>query len=361
MIRKAALSAALLLVAATVAAQLHIVSISPSSAPVAGGTPVDIQIAGPVAPCPILTPPPQVVFDTTQVKGEIQVGGLLRAVAPPHPAGTVDIRVQICGNPELVASRAFNYFAPGPPDPASFERVLFPVFFFGPGAQGSLWVTTALAFNDGTAPVEMANPLFEGDPVCPAVCGCSARKDLQPRETNAICSGFAYPGGIILYAPRTAADDLEYNLRIRDVSRSTESAGTEVPVVRERDLRSGRIVLLNVLAEQRFRTTLRVYDVQGRDGVQVRMQIYRSDSPDGALVDRVVTLSQPIRDIIFDPFPSFPAYAYVPDPVLEVPVASPTSGPYRIELTALAPLDRFWAFVSITNNDTQQVTVVTPQ
>lgn len=354
-----ALSAAILFVATAVSAQLHIVSISPTSAPVTGGMPVMIQLSGEVMVCPILPPGPQVIFDTTPVNLEFVDGNTIRAIAPPHAAGTVDIRIEICGNPELVARNAFTYFLPVPPDPASFERVLLPAFFFGPGANGSQWVSTARVFNDGKTTVEMANPLFEGDPVCPAVCGCSARKDLKPRETGSICSGFAYPGGLILYAPRSASNDLHYNLRIRDVSRSAEGAGTEVPVVRESGLRD-KVVLLNIPSEGRFRTALRIFDVLGRDGVQVRMQIFREGAPDGAYVDRIVTLSQPIRDIVFDPFPSFPAYAYVPNPVLEVPIAAPIAGEFRIELTPLAPLEKFWAFVSITNNDTQQVTLVTP-
>lgn len=248
-----------------------------------------------------------------------------------------------------------------PPDPAAFERVLLPVFFFGAGAHGSEWTTAALAFNDGPASIELANPVFEGNPMCPAVCGCSARKDVRPRETSAVCQGFASTTGLLIYPPRNGADFLRYLLRIRDVSREADSAGTDVPVVRESDLRPGRVVLLDVPGDSRFRTALRVYDVMARDGVEVRMQIYRAGSPGGALVDRVVTLSQPIRTLVYDPFPAFPAYAYVSDPVLEVPVMSPRAESFRIELTALPPLERFWAFVSITNNDTQQVTLVTPQ
>jgi hypothetical protein len=37
-------------------------------------------------------------------------------------------------------------------------------------------------------------------------------------------------------------DQLAFNLRVADVSRSAESAGTEVPVVRDRDFRRRRHV-----------------------------------------------------------------------------------------------------------------------
>ena len=49
------------------------------------------------------------------------------------------------------------------------------------------------------------------------------------------------------------ADAVSLSLRVRDVSRSTENAGTDIPVVREEDFRAAvneRTELLKRLAQQ---------------------------------------------------------------------------------------------------------------
>ena len=70
-----------------------------------------------------------------------------------------------------------------------------------------------------------------------------------------------------------------------------------------------------------------------------------------------------ILPIVFDPTPLFPGYAQV-DPLTAVVRAA--GARVRIEIfDPIAPIvspppPPIWAFVSITNNDTQQVTTITP-
>jgi hypothetical protein len=60
------------------------------------------------------------------------------------------------------------------------------------------------------------------------------------------------------------------------------------------------------------------------------------------------------------PFNTEPAYAAYAgfEEILQTPGIHPPA--LRIEVEPLTPGSRFWAFVSITNNDTQRVTLVTP-
>lgn len=45
-----------------------------------------------------------------------------------------------------------------------------------------------------------------------------------------------------------------------------------------------------------------------------------------------------------------------------VSVIGPASSPFvRVEVEPLGEGARFWAFVSVTNNETQHVTLITPQ
>ncbi|HUO83732.1 MAG TPA: IPT/TIG domain-containing protein [Thermoanaerobaculia bacterium] len=337
----------------------RILSVAPTSGPITGSTQVHVEVSEPEALC-LLPVTPMVGFGDSEVVAEFVSERILEATTPPHSAGVVDLTAIYCGVPKLVARNAFTFFDPATdPDPADFEKVLLPVFFFGQGMHQSEWVTEATVYNEGPEAVEFANPIFEGDPTCPALCGCSARSEIQAGERNRICSQFAQSWGLILWAPESGADQLHYSLRVRDLSRQATSAGTEIPVIHEQELRSGTIVLLDVPADSRFRSTLRLFDVQGRDGMQVRMRIHADDEEEPR-VDTILTLRQSVVNIMPDPFPTSPSYGYVGDLTATFPVLA-GAAMFRVDLEPLEPLERFWAFVSITNNDTQQITVVTPQ
>jgi hypothetical protein len=151
--------------------------------------------------------------------------------------------------------------------------------------------------------------------------------------------------GRILYVPRGSAESLAFNLRVADVSRAAITAGTEIPVVRVDDM-TGTIALLNVPARFGFRTILRIYSLDARD-VMV--------SVDG--VSRVVSL-RPGRDMFEPAYAEFNDFPISPIPEIvstTVQVSIPPSDP-----TPAGPRRRIWAFVTATNNETQQITTVTP-
>jgi hypothetical protein len=147
--------------------------------------------------------------------------------------------------------------------------------------------------------------------------------------------------------------DVSFSLRVRDISRDAFSWGTEIPVIRQNELYSGTVQLLNVPVEQRFRLALRVYDFDGRGSGRIAMRIFKlgSNTP---LVETEIGLDQ---SYVVDEVP--PQVTFV-NLVAAFPQLSGAGG-VRIELTPLTNPMRYWAFVSITNQETQQVTVVTPQ
>lgn len=273
----------------------------------------------------------------------------------------------------LVALIVVIWLGPAPaasarePDPDDYERVLIPVFFFGEGAHGSRWETRAVVYNDGRDSVVLARNALNGDPVCDAICGCGSRGEVLPDETNEICRGLSSFAGVLIYPRKDQADSLFYELVVRDRSRDSSSAGAEVPVVRERDLRE-KIVLLDVPVGGKFRTALRVFDSGGRGGVEARIQVFAADGTE-PLYDAPITLIQPVLYFAPEPFPMNPAIAFIPDLLSYLP--APEDGPegmdgrsetrrLRIELTPIKPLERFWAFASVTNDETQEVTMITP-
>ena len=252
-------------------------------------------------------------------------------------------------------------------DPQDFEAVLVPAFFFGDGASGSRWESVATVYNDAENEVSFARAVLNGDPVCDGICGCGVRSELGAGETGEICSSMAHFAGLLLYPQRSSADALHYQLRVRDRSRDTASAGTEIPVIRERDL-SRKVVLLDVPVSDSYRSTLRVYDSAARGGMQVRMQIFAHGSSDDPIVEETLTLVQYVAYFAPEPFPGHPSIAIVD---LAEAVRGKNTGPdetdspqppdrLRIELTPVAPLEAFWGFVSVTSNATNEVTTITP-
>ena len=71
--------------------------------------------------------------------------------------------------------------------------------------------------------------------------------------------------GAFVYVNRPRAKDLAVQLRIRDISRG-HSWGTEVPIVRGRDMRLGRTHLMDVPVTAGFQQHLRIYGASSPSG-----------------------------------------------------------------------------------------------
>jgi hypothetical protein len=165
--------------------------------------------------------------------------------------------------------------------------------------------------------------------------------------------------GAFLYVPKPLADAAKMSLRVRDTSKNAASLGTDIPVVRGSDA-AGDLTLIDIPVEPQYRATLRIYAFTAAP-MQVGVTIYRED---GLIpIDHLDLDLIGIVNTLFDPFPSHPAYLAL-DPL--TPAVRAAGGRVRIELTNYnqilsPPPPPIWAFVSITNNETQQVTVVTPK
>ena len=249
---------------------------------------------------------------------------------PPHAPGPVDVRVRI-GNSEHEVVNALRYIDPAAdPDPALFERVLVPVLFNGPGAFGSQWETEVEMINASSRPIVL---LPEAD------------RPLESLAANASVSLAAFgnrPAGLVLFLPR--GFDVRFGSIIRDTSREAGDLGTEVRVVREDDFRS-ELSLPNVPFDSRYRVQLRVYEL---DGIPTDVVIYaRQDGVTKGLTQVIPTGDRP----------AFAAVDLTSELALLV-------GKGRHDLTIVANEDglrRLWALVTVTNNVTQHVTVISPQ
>lgn len=252
-----------------------------------------------------------------------------------------------------------------PPDPALFEQVLVPIFTgrATPGANGSVWAETLLVHNGGEEFVQLIAPFS-----CETPPGCIG-PTVTPHTTVRAIRNLTYNPGrpaLVIYVPRVATEHLSFTERVHDLSRSANSFGTDIPVVRERDLWSGRIQLLSVpLGDSAFRTMLRVY-VPYRDG-------YDQDSKPVTFVIRAYRMSdlgaddlvaQTALEVHASHYDSYSSAAYAQHGALALDMGLPRGlDLYRLEVepSEATPSLQFWAFASVTNNDTQHVTVVVPR
>jgi hypothetical protein len=251
----------------------------------------------------------------------------------------------------LIVVCASSAFAGG----AATDRVLLPVFFSSAGSYGSHWVTEVVAYNAGNSDLSYSYPLFEQAPFCTCIPGTG----ILPRHSrNALQEFQQSRTGLWIEIPQAAGpEDVQWSARIRDTTRDAASAGTEIPLVRQSEFYSTVVALPRVITDQRFRSTLRVYGAG--DGDVVLMKIYDARTFQ-ALVDTSLTLhAEPVQPSSAFYTPPRPEFAMIGDLVAAYPqLASVPELAIEIRPAGSSPI---WAFVSTTNNDTQQVTLVTPQ
>ena len=259
-----------------------------------------------------------------------------------------------------------------------YERVLVPVVITQPvaGAHGSQWMTELVMRNESDQAVDITIAPYSG---CVASCQWT-----QPHTLLRLGFPAANPNaGIFLYVGSAGIGKVTFALRVQDTTRQANTWGTSVSVVRPKDVFSGKLQLLNIPVSDKFRAALRVYDFDTSipdAAAVVRVRIYdmcgigRFDNTvpfpcnDPPLVDTNLSLPPSGPEQSFTN-PSYPGFAMVGDlmsafPQLAGLAARPgdvTGIPrVRIDIDPITPALRFWAFASVTNNETQHVTVITP-
>ena len=280
--------------------------------------------------------------------------------APGQNLANVDVRVEfVNGGGEFTLANGFNYKVDANPGPMNYTRYLVPVSGYPvAGAHGSLWEADLVLFNDSDV---MMFPIGQFcDPIILSPCFTPA---LQPKQTQ-IATLWPYPSenpaaGSFLHIPTPLAASTSKRVRAYDISRSTKSLGVEIPIV-TMDEFSPRIVLTTVPVAENYRASLRIYGAtEAPEQVVVRVV---AELGSEVLDERTVDLAGLVTT---EPalFPATPAYARI-DPLNDAIRA--LGNAVRVEVQSVATFPNeypnpIWAFITITNNETQEVTVISPQ
>ena len=243
--------------------------------------------------------------------------------------------------------------------------ILFPIAYeiaeVSEGAKGTRW--TGMTWFDNPLEIVVRHPQSLTDACVP---GCG----IDPHTT--------VPIGLVHVAPdrgslvhRGAPDPAytgpltSFEARVVETSRPTQPGGFEVPIVKESEFLRGPRTLLKIPRSEMFRSTLRVFDPRKDMRTSVLVEI----TTDTGVV-LASTVLNPGNDPVnsrTDPEARFlPGYDAIYDiesvfaEVREYENPRAQEQTFNIRLTPLVEGTEFWAYVSVTHNETQHVFLVTP-
>ena len=227
-----------------------------------------------------------------------------------------------------------------------FERILIPTVAADPipGAYGSQWVTEVAGRNTGSGGARLFFP----------VCGnlTCVYRELEPNSSFgvAVLPTRLSPHGTVLTLWRDQAARMIVSVRARDLSRNLDTWGTDIPTVRESEVGSNPISLLNLPNNERFRLTLRMYDFGWVDNSFVVSVL-------PLVGDNLVAEFVVPTEFLMDAHGVNQGIRFAVMTELRLPASAPD----RLRLVIRTQLPtQYWAFAAVTNNETQHVTVVAP-
>ena len=240
-------------------------------------------------------------------------------------------------------------------DPFVSERYLLPVYVPFPvdGAIGSRWVTEVMLSNGSDVPVWVENVgsmTTVGQFNAPIPPGVSMPLQFASLTITEVPARFL---DIEFGARRFAVQ-----LRVRDITRESLSYGAEIPVVHQSRATNEVINLAAVPISDEYRNLLRIYDFKQVLHASVHVRVYgvMTQEPPNFIRDPLIAeMTIPFTLATCDQ----PGYAQV-----QIPAQSPSGDAYSVVRVEVEPTNldsRIWALVTLTNNTTQQVTVVSPK
>ncbi|HEX8169336.1 MAG TPA: hypothetical protein VF824_02215 [Thermoanaerobaculia bacterium] len=241
-----------------------------------------------------------------------------------------------------------------------YEKVLVPISLNQTlGAFGSVWHALLTISNVSETPVSVGQ---RGS----CITGPCTPPPIPPHATvhEGVVPVSEVPASF-LFVDKGRLDDVNITIRTFDRSRLNRTWGATIPVVTRRDCFTGRFGINDIPAGNDFRSSLRIYDFDAVTPGAVRVRIYRlagfgPGTPVTATPDELLATLEPG----FTPPVSGGGTAGHPGYASIALSALPELGGVeriRVEIEPLDTTGDYWAFVSATHNETQQVTIIAPR
>ncbi len=237
------------------------------------------------------------------------------------------------------------------------QSVVIPVPPVGvvPGAFGTRWEAELWIYNGNDfAIIVTQGPLREPSPRI--IVPPKRSQQMPPFPLPDLLRSRAAFIGLDEFA---SLENVHFELGVRELT-NRDAFRVELPVVSISDFSTRPLQLLNIPLDAKFRVALRLY-VRFDTGspAQLRLKLYDLDADEAALFERHVQIEPPASLP-----PVFVDSSVVWTMVTEIFQAALLEGNIRrarLEIIPDGPAGpRFWGFVSVTNNETQYVTTITP-
>jgi hypothetical protein len=162
----------------------------------------------------------------------------------------------------------------------------------------------------------------------------------------------------LLTIPASNEPEIHLSARLLETTRLAQPTGVDLPVVREGEFRKRETTLLAVPVGSTIRSALRVYDPRLRRGSRVHAEFL---SPAGEVIAAawLAPGDHPSLALQDPQFPRTAGYDAILDLTGQFPLLQ--SLPlFHVRLTGETPDLEYWAMVSVTENETQHVMLITP-
>jgi hypothetical protein len=238
----------------------------------------------------------------------------------------------------------------------TYDRVLLPVMVtHAPGAMGSMWSTEFLVHNPNTFFVEIGVPL-----PCKTLCVLPL---MQPKTTYKLVAAEPADAPGLVLSVQQPSENLSFYTRVYDETRQGDTYGTELPAVREQEFRGQALQLLDLPTATRFRVMLRVYAIDAPPNPVVTVRAFATyGTNEYGSFD--LPLSAPTAAATLDGTTK-PFYLALPNvPIVFNGLLNASGKPltelFNIEITPKTVGLKIWGFATVTHNDTETMTTITP-
>lgn len=238
------------------------------------------------------------------------------------------------------------------------ETALVPLLASGgvPGGYGTIWDTIFFASNVSSETLALREGHIYG---CRIALCVDRTIEIEPGATVNLYTGFFHPNprGRLFHFDADRGDDVVFRLELRERSSGEK---VEIPVVRENNLKAGRIVLPRVDLRSDARLAVRIYTPLARGTGLARIRVTEAIATPGAIIPGGLLLQTvlPIswQEEIGQDVQNISPWAEILDLRSLLPGGYTGLADIEIEVDGRA----VWAFATSTDVVTQDVLVYSP-